>query len=418
MPDVPPTLPSYLDRLCVDLDAVATRVADLLHASTIVPDSLNEPGSGVVFITAADWQWGPSTPQAQSFRMSLDESYSEWITRVRLLFEHPTPEVASEFDDLDRWVRGWIDRNTISDFSIPSTIGRAQAVAAERIGRFRALLELAGAGGTPGLRIVPDTNALIKNPDLESYSRAFDGASFTAHILPTVLGELDDLKDQGKTQELRDKAQGVIRRFKGLRSKGSLADGVTLTRRITVVAESREVDASTVLSWLDSGVPDDRIVASALRLQSQHPANTVVLVTSDLNLQNKADAARLPYIETPKSTEDLTARFEAAITWEIGDGGTGPLLTVKNTGRVPARKLEYSIGDPPGTPGTTWTAGPWHIAKLAPGATERQAVVGPFTMPTLFASWTDDTGAHDESWPLDFPPKPSAPQHRAPRRIR
>ena len=46
-------------------------------------------------------------------------------------------------------------------------------------------------------------------------------------------------------------------------------------------------------------VPDDRIVAAALRLQSDHPAGVVVLVTADLNLQNKAAAAGLPYAEPP-----------------------------------------------------------------------------------------------------------------------
>lgn len=64
--------------------------------------------------------------------------------------------------------------------------------------------------------------------------------------------------------------------------------------------EHREIDARSVLSWLDPAVPDDRLLGAALRLQSDHPAGVVVLVTGDLNLQNKADAVGLPYAEPPE----------------------------------------------------------------------------------------------------------------------
>jgi predicted ribonuclease YlaK len=59
------------------------------------------------------------------------------------------------------------------------------------------------------------------------------------------------------------------------------------------------VDPSEVLEWLDPTVMDDRILGATLRLQVEHPRSRVVLVTSDLNLQNKADAVGLPYAETP-----------------------------------------------------------------------------------------------------------------------
>lgn len=90
-----------------------------------------------------------------------------------------------------------------------------------------------------------------------------------------------DLKDRGKTQELRDQAQAVVRRVKGLRDKGNLAAGVKLPKTITVQTEAREVDVRGVLDWLDPAVPDDRLLAAALRLQSDHPAGSVLLVTSD-----------------------------------------------------------------------------------------------------------------------------------------
>lgn len=108
--------------------------------------------------------------------------------------------------------------------------------------------------------------------DLASYARTAPSPTFTIHLVPTVLGELDDLKDRGRSQELRDQAQGVVRRLKGLRDKGNLATGVKVTKTITVQTEAREADVRGVLDWLDPAVPDDRLLAAALRLRATtHP---------------------------------------------------------------------------------------------------------------------------------------------------
>jgi predicted ribonuclease YlaK len=58
---------------------------------------------------------------------------------------------------------------------------------------------------------------------------------------------------------------------------------------------------TNTLSWLDSSVPDDRIIASVLALQADRPGAAVVLVSSDINLLNKADAALVESAETPAS---------------------------------------------------------------------------------------------------------------------
>ncbi len=53
------------------------------------------------------------------------------------------------------------------------------------------------------------------------------------------------------------------------------------------------------LSWLDPDVNDDRVIASVLSVEAQHPAARIVLVTGDVNLQNKADAALIEAVGTP-----------------------------------------------------------------------------------------------------------------------
>lgn len=158
---------------------------------------------------------------------------------------------------------------------------------------------------------MPDTNAVLRNPDLASYWRGVDTETYVVHLVPTVLRELDQIKDRGATNDVRDKAQAFIRRLKGLRDKG-LSGGVALSRKVIVKAETMDVDPPTMLDWLDRSVPDDRILAAALYLQAGHPADAVVIVTSDLNLQNKADAAGVNYIETPPRPETFRAKLTAA----------------------------------------------------------------------------------------------------------
>jgi predicted ribonuclease YlaK len=121
-------------------------------------------------------------------------------------------------------------------------------------------------------------------------------------LVPTVSAELNRLKVEGRTPELRDKVQAVIRRIKGLRDRGSLAAGVAVTHTVRFVSQANEPDFSRMPSWLDRTNNDDRILASAIALHGSHAASTVVLITSDLNLQTKADAAGLPYVEPSGQT--------------------------------------------------------------------------------------------------------------------
>lgn len=268
---VPRAVTSYLERLSGELAEIRADMNALLDASTIRNVNPNTPGSDIFVVGAADWGWGPSDPALSAVQMRLAARYRAWFVRFRLLFPHPTPDVTSDIDEVDNFVQSWIERPDKWDHTI-RTIDPAKEVAAKKFATFDRLLETASHAGSDTLRLVPDTNALIRNPDLASYARATPSRTFTVHLVPTVIAELDDLKDRGRTPELRDQVQGVVRRLKGLRDKGNLAAGVKLTKTVTVQTEAREVDVRAVLDWLDPSVPDDRVLAAALRLQSDHPS--------------------------------------------------------------------------------------------------------------------------------------------------
>jgi hypothetical protein len=75
--------------------------------------------------------------------------------------------------------------------------------------------------------------------------------------------------------------------------------GVRVAGDISAVFEHVEPRSEELPGWLDLDVPDDRLVAAALLLQSAHPGSAVFVATGDLNLQTKLAAVRLPFIEPP-----------------------------------------------------------------------------------------------------------------------
>jgi hypothetical protein len=291
----------YLSRLRADLAALQAELLALLDLSTIRYVNPNTRDSDLYFVGAADWGWAPSDQATSAAQMALLDRYSSWFDRFGLLFPHPTSDVTQRIHETDRFVRRWVERDGTFDHSIPQTIDRAKEVVAEQLAVFDELLSVAARAGDITVRFVPDTSALMRNPSVEEYGAPLAATSYVVHVVTAVLAELDDLKDRGRTPEVREKAAKVVRRLKGLRDRGSLSQGVTVAGNVRLRLEYREVDVRALLSWLDPDVPDDRIIASALRLQSDNPAGVVVIITADINLQNKADAVGLPYSEPPAS---------------------------------------------------------------------------------------------------------------------
>jgi hypothetical protein len=148
--------------------------------------------------------------------------------------------------------------------------------------------------------LVPDTNAFVRCPDPVHYAEIAGGDSYDFVLLPTVLSELDELKVKHRDAEFREKVEGVIRRIKGWGTQGNLLNGVTVNKTVTVRTVAREPDFSKTLGWLDRANNDDRVIASVLELQRAMPSTAILLVTGDINLQNKAQAASLPYAEPPQ----------------------------------------------------------------------------------------------------------------------
>ena len=146
---------------------------------------------------------------------------------------------------------------------------------------------------------VPDTNALLLNTRLEKWEFG-NIKKFTLVVPAVVLSELDLLKINHKNQAVRAKALRLINQIKDYRRRGSLADGVPLaSNRSYLKTTAIEPDFEHSLPWLDRTNRDDKLLASLLEVMRLHPHSPVALVTADINLQNKAEFARLPFVEPP-----------------------------------------------------------------------------------------------------------------------
>jgi PIN domain len=295
-------LPSFRDRLARDLADIERQLQALLDISDIRYVNRNRAGSGFVVVGAADYGWAPSDDAQQLARMKLTRDYEAWYARFTTLFGGITPELMKSIGRADQFTRRWITRPG-GDHAIPRTITEAKTVAVKQMAPLREGLELLGQQGEGGLRVVPDTSALMDQPALADYATVVGARTFTVHLLPQVLVELDALKDGARTQEQQKRARAALRGIKDLKQRGVLTKGVKLTRGITVIADPREPDFTKLPDWLNPQVPDDRVLAGALEVQATHPSSVVVLVASDLNLQNKAEVVGLPSVEPPATPD-------------------------------------------------------------------------------------------------------------------
>lgn len=145
-------------------------------------------------------------------------------------------------------------------------------------------LNLYANHGDKEIIVIPDTNALIQQPNPSTFKSLIDSEKLTIIFLPTVLSELDKLKIKSSNTDLQKKVKSVISRLKGYRKQGNLIDGVIVEKTIKLKMIASEPNLKKTLSWLDRNNNDDRIIASALEIQRNNPSSTVILITSDINL--------------------------------------------------------------------------------------------------------------------------------------
>jgi rRNA-processing protein FCF1 len=289
------SLQSFQERLTSELQRIEAAILDLWHKSRI-EEFRNDPYSELVFIAPPHY-WKALPIEHRAAQARLLGRYRHWYELFYRCHAQHSSDMQDNLDQTNAHVLAAIELK--SDWSTAATFEENHTVLSDKLNFFRSLLEQ-HFGDEMEFLLVPDTNALLKAADPAQYVDVIDSASFTFVIVPTVLAELDGLKRSRANQAVGDKAEKAIRTIKGLRKQGSVLEGVIVAKTITVKMIPTEPRMADLPSWLDPTNQDDRIIGSVLEIQSAHPSTVVVLVTDDMNLQNKAEMAFLPWAEPPE----------------------------------------------------------------------------------------------------------------------
>ncbi len=247
--------------------------------------------------SVADYCWGQADDEQKKLQTELKKAYTSWFEGFGLLTREAPYTVGKNIETTHKFISRWIDRD--SNWGLPTTIPAAKQMFSQKIKTFLDILRLAETANKSVPIVVPDTNAIIAAPDPVQYSQVVGSSEYAFILVPTVLAELDQLKVMHRDPNFRSKVEGVINRIKGWRTQGSTLRGVTVNKTIIVKMIATEPNFEHTLGWLDATNQDDRIIASVLEIQREQPAAKVILVTSDINLQNKAEMANLPFVEPP-----------------------------------------------------------------------------------------------------------------------
>jgi PIN domain len=286
-----------LHTVSENLEVAAASLCALLDA--LFPDNvllrdLNQTGSNV-FLVGPSHVFPELNSEQRRTRSRIGADLDHFLAVVHTLLDSQPAAVQRSISKAEKHLRAVAGQSRVSQRST----NEAKASLRKSLDELLALISDLHDDAEGCVLLVPDTNALLSSPSLESWTYG-DIEAFQLVLVPSVLAELDELKVNHRNPDVRDKANALIRQVKEFRRRGKLTDGVPVVHnRITLRALAVEPDLNSSLPWLDRTNADDRILASCIEVMRAHPRAAVELVTGDINLQNKAEFALVPFLEPP-----------------------------------------------------------------------------------------------------------------------
>ena len=263
----------------------------------------NDNNDGVIHLSPTTKRWGKSTENHKFYQAELKKEFKEFVEYFNLIKSSFPDSTKKKIELTENTINRWIEKVK----NAPSSTNKSSK---ERFSKelnkyLEWLLILRSPNEIEEIIYVPDTNCLIRNPDIATYN--WDNfKKLVLLIPPTVISELDSLKVNHRNENVRKKAESIIRRFKGFRKQGNIIEGVKINKNIFLKFEPREPKFDNSLSWLDSTNNDDRIINSVLNFQVMNIYSDVILLSTDLNIQNKAELAGIEYIDISEVLKSST----------------------------------------------------------------------------------------------------------------
>jgi len=267
----------------------------LLKHSSIYKWNLHN-GCVVVISTQGDYAYRDLQEEGRQIQAKLLEEYRRFKLLCRILLREQPNNVLEKLSEAETIMFQTIEQQ----YTWCKTTQEAFTEASEALQTQIKLLRNLYALSTGDIFYVPDTNALLYNTSLVKWE--FEGVpSFTLVITPPILSELDALKINHRNETVRQKAESLINQIKEFRRRGKLNEGVILVKgKSTLLSIATEPNMKNSLPWLDPSNNDDRFLAIVIEVMRLRPRSIVLAVSRDINFQNKAEFARVPFIEPPE----------------------------------------------------------------------------------------------------------------------
>lgn len=261
----------------------------------------NDPNDNeyvAVFSTSGNHAWKDLSVDARRLQSKLLQEFNMFSSLVGSLLHEQSDDTLQSYREFTGELSKLIQQNSLTWYENTS---EALASGTTAIQGILDLINRLYSASAEAL-FVPDSNALISNPAIEQWS--FPNTDrFSVVFTATVLSELDSMKVNHRNEAVRTKAEQVIRQIKEYRRRGDLSEGVPLlSNKVSAKSIATEPNFETTLPWLDPKNNNDRIIASVIEIMRKNTAAKVTIVSGDINLQNKADFARIPCCEPPSGS--------------------------------------------------------------------------------------------------------------------
>lgn len=220
--------------------------------------------------------------------------FQEWEEHFRLMIRVMPSQFKKEINNILHYIVSRIELK--HDWLIEATIEANAKQISKNISFLYEVFLILEESKT-GYLLVPDSDYLINSGSISQFGPLFGLTEYRLVLLPSVLDEIRLLARSGSLGELQVRAQKLLDEVKRLKRKGSLIKGIELSQAVTLQVPPVEADFDNTLKWLDRNLLDDRIIAALLAFEHSHPDRIVVLLSDNINLQNKAELAGIPYFE-------------------------------------------------------------------------------------------------------------------------
>lgn len=265
-PSAAPAAPGTLGELYALGQALEDALGRLLDHASVHYYDINAGQSDVFVVGANPNRWGELDGAGQH-ALGLGRTAADaWAEHIEHAIRTGAEERLRSFEKYKSSIDQVLRRSGAGMWAEGAPAGTIEeirqkvGVTIQKTGKLVA--DLPTANGTGGRLFVPDTNALIHEPAIETWQLPQGPCSLV--FVPQVVRELDAKKMDARIGE---KASAVIRRLKEYGRRGDTFVGVPLVGGTTVreVAHDASVDES--LAWLRASHADDQLLASVLALK-------------------------------------------------------------------------------------------------------------------------------------------------------